>query len=301
MQATNTLRLSKNNTARYFLILPLVFTFLMLVTSIFLILMSYWSIPVHILGVQIDYRYTIFLLIGFTAQSIDGAIGLAYGLVTTTSLITMGFPPTLASGCVHISEVFTTGTSGFSHWRFGHVNKKLFKTLILPAIVGVVLGAYILTSLDGKTIKPFISMYLLIMGFVVIAKSQNLSKAVKRNNIFLPYLGFFGGFMDAIGGGGWGAIVTTTLLSQGRSPKYTIGTINFTEFFVTLASAGTFIALLSFEREHWIMIACIILGGIPASFFSAYLTHKLPAKTLMFLVGVVIIILSSINILALFR
>lgn len=292
----NPIILKRQARQKVYVYLPIVFICAVFFVFLGLVLSNQLGCAWKIGTFEIKTYFFGFILLGFLAQSIDGAIGMAFGLVTTTTMLMLGFPPATASACVHISEVFTTGTSGFSHWQLGNVNKKLFRHLIIPALIGVVLGAYILTSVDGKIIKPFVSVYLMVMGVVVLIKAINLEKVRKKKTRRLGLLGFTGAFMDSIGGGGWGAIVTSNLLSQRRSPRYTIGTVNFTEFFVTFVSAGTFILLLKLSFENYVMILCIIIGAVPASFFSAYLIQRLKAKTLMFMVGWVIISLSLMTI-----
>lgn len=231
----------------------------------------------------------LFMLVGFIAQMIDGALGMAYGVSSTSFLLGMGVPPAMASSSVHVAEVFTSGVSGLSHLKFGNVNKKLFQSLVIPGMLGVIAGAYILTSIDGKIIKPFIAAYLMIMGIVIIRKAFKKVNEVKEPKR-LAFLAVFGGFMDAVGGGGWGPIVASTLISKGHNPRYTIGSVNLSEFFVALAGAGTFIAIIGVD--NWHIVAGLILGGVFAAPFAAYLCKKFKPKTLMIMVGVLIICLS---------
>jgi uncharacterized membrane protein YfcA len=230
-----------------------------------------------------------FMLVGFVAQMIDGALGMAYGVSSTSFLLGLGVPPAMASSSVHVAEVFTSGVSGLSHLKLGNVNKKLFQKLVIPGMLGVIAGAYILTSIDGKIIKPFIAAYLLIMGIVIIRKAFKKTKVVQEPKR-LAFLAIFGGFMDAVGGGGWGPIVASTLISKGHNPRYTIGSVNLAEFFIALAGAGTFIALIGVD--NWQIVAGLVLGGIFAAPFAAYLCKKFKPKTLMIMVGVLIICLS---------
>jgi uncharacterized membrane protein YfcA len=230
-----------------------------------------------------------FMLVGFVAQMIDGALGMAYGVSSTSFLLGLGVPPAMASSSVHVAEVFTSGVSGLSHLKLGNVNKKLFQRLVIPGMIGVIAGAYILTSIDGKIIKPFIAAYLMIMGIVIIRKAFKKVKAVQEPKR-LAFLAVFGGFMDAVGGGGWGPIVASTLISKGHNPRYTIGSVNLAEFFIALAGAGTFIALIGVD--NWQIVAGLVLGGIFAAPFAAYLCKKFQPKTLMIMVGILIICLS---------
>jgi len=230
-----------------------------------------------------------FALIGFAAQLIDGALGMAYGISSTSFLLGMGVPPALASSSVHVAEVFTTGISGLAHWRMGNVNRKLFGGLVLPGALGAVLGAYVLTRVDGNAIKPFIAAYLLIMGVVIIRKALRRPAAERTGKSLAP-LALFGGFIDAVGGGGWGPVVASTLLGKGHHPRYTIGSVNLAEFFIALAGAGTFVALIG--TGNWEIIAGLVLGGAFAAPFAAYLCRKVAPQTLMWMVGILIIGLS---------
>jgi uncharacterized protein len=231
-----------------------------------------------------------FMLVGFIAQMIDGALGMAYGVSSTSFLLGLGVPPALASSSVHVAEVFTTGVSGLSHLKLGNVNKKLFQSLVLPGVIGVITGAYVLTTLDEKLIKPFVAAYLMIMGIVIIKKAFKKVQEEIKEPKKIAVLAIFGGFMDAVGGGGWGPIVASTLISKGHSPRYTIGSVNLAEFFIAVAGAGTFIALIGLG--NWQIITGLVIGGSFAAPFAAYLCKKFKPKTLMIMVGILIIGLS---------
>lgn len=239
----------------------------------------------------------LFIGAGFLAQTIDGALGMAYGISSTSLLLSLGVPPAAASASVHIAEVFTSGASGLSHWKFGNVNKKLFKLLLIPGIIGAVTGAYLLSSFDGNLIKPYISIYLLIMGIVVIRKALG-KKKTKTKTKYVGPLALLGGFVDAVGGGGWGPVVTSTLIGSGRDPRYTIGSVNTAEFFIAAAGAAMFTLMIGID--NWRVIIGLLLGGVIASPFAAYVCGKVNPKILMVIVGIVIIILSLRNILTLF-
>ncbi|HSZ71489.1 MAG TPA: sulfite exporter TauE/SafE family protein [Cytophagaceae bacterium] len=233
--------------------------------------------------------FALFVLAGFIAQMIDGALGMAYGASSTSMLMSFGVQPAAASAAVHTAEVFTTGASGISHLRFGNVNSKLAKALIIPGVIGAIIGAYILSSIDGKAIAPYISLYLVFLGGRILMKAFNISKKKNKIKNVAP-LALFGGFIDSIGGGGWGPIVTSTLLGKGRNPRYTIGSVNLAEFFVALASAGIFTFMLGFQ--NWIVMLALIVGGVLAAPFGAVLASKFKPKTLMIVVGLVVIGLS---------
>jgi uncharacterized membrane protein YfcA len=241
-----------------------------------------------------DTNILVFVLVGFVAQMIDGALGMAYGVSSNTFLLSLGIPPAAASASVHMAEVVTTGISGFSHWKLGNVNWNLVKRLLIPGVIGGVAGAYLLTTFDGNIIKPYISAYLLIMGIVIIVKAFNMKKDHNENEYHGPtisLLGLLGGFCDAIGGGGWGPVVTTTLVARGKHPRLTIGSVNFSEFFITFAESVTFVLALNFS-EYWQIILGLLIGGGIAAPFAAILTKKLPIKALMITVGLLIVALS---------
>jgi uncharacterized membrane protein YfcA len=264
---------------------------LMIVGHLLLSFFTYDRIAFGINQLLLEENFFYFLLGGFIAQMIDGALGMAYGVTATTFLLSLGIPPSVASASVHTSEIFTSGVSGYMHLKFGNVNSKLFKNLLFPGIVGAILGAYVLTSLEHYVyiIKPIVAIYTLILGILIIKKALN-KKIKKRPIKHVGWLALTGGTMDAVGGGGWGPIVSTTLIARGRHPKYTIGSVNLTEFFVSLASSVTFISLIGFS--HWQVIVGLILGGMVAAPIAASLSRRLPVKTMMILVGIVVIIVS---------
>ena len=241
-----------------------------------------------------DLNILLYVLVGFIAQMIDGALGMAYGVSSNTFLLSLGIPPAAASASVHMAEVVTTGISGFSHWRLGNVDWKLVRRLLLPGIVGGVVGAYLLTSIDGNIIKPYIAAYLLVMGGVIIYKAFTMKPRNKPDEYHGPrvsWLGLLGGFYDAIGGGGWGPVVTSTLVAGGKYARTTIGSVNFSEFFITLFESITFVLALSFG-QYWKIILGLLIGGAIAAPLAALLSQKLPIKILMIIVGILIILLS---------
>lgn len=232
-----------------------------------------------------------FLLVGFVAQSIDGALGMAYGVSCNSILLGIGIPPAAASAWVHFAQVFTSLASGISHWKMGNVDWKLAKKLLIPGVLGSIIGAFLLSNVDGEMVKPVIALYLFVMGIVILrkVKKKHTSK-FNRESRSLPVLATTGGFADAIGGGGWGPIVNSTLLSKGKIARYAIGTGNFVEFFVSLASASTF---LFFVKELSLApVLGLILGGIIAAPFAAYICKLIKPKYLMIAVGILIILLS---------
>ena len=239
----------------------------------------------------VDSSILYYVLGGFIAQMIDGALGMAYGVTATTFLLSVGITPAAASASVHASEVFTSGVSGYMHLKFGNVNSKLFKTLVIPGVIGAILGAYVLSSLEEYAgyIKPIVSIYTLFLGAIIIRKAL-IKRQEKRQLKRVGWLALFGGYLDSVGGGGWGPIVSSTLIASGRHPKYTIGSVNLTEFFVSLASSITFFTVIGLGYLD--VIIGLILGGVIAAPIAARLANKLPVKSMMILVGIVIIIVS---------
>ena len=237
-----------------------------------------------------NQEFLIFFCIGVFAQLVDGTLGMGYGATSTSFLLAYGIPPAISSTGVHVAEMFTTGASAISHHRFGNINKKLVRHLLIPGVLGSIAGAYLLSDvIDGDAIKPFIAVYMIALAIIIIRKAMQkniIKKKTKRLNI----LASFGGFMDAVGGGGWGPIVTSTLLGRGRNPRYTIGSVNAAEFAVAFASGVTF--MLFGGIQGWQVIIGLILGGVIAAPIAAILVNKIKRKPMMILVGILIIILS---------
>jgi uncharacterized protein len=236
-------------------------------------------------------EFMFFVMAGFLAQMIDGALGMAYGVSASTFLLSVGVPPAAASASIHTSEIFTSGVSGLMHLKFQNVNRKLFRTLLLPGVLGAAAGAVTLSYLEpyNYILKPLIATYTLYLGIVIIRKAFGKRKQkIRSRNI--PKLASFGGFMDSIGGGGWGPIVSSTLIAGGRHPRYTIGSVNLTEFFVALASSLTFLSIIGIS--HWNIIAGLIVGGVIAAPIAAFAAQRIPTKSLLVVVGVLIIIVS---------
>jgi hypothetical protein len=231
----------------------------------------------------------VFVIVGLAAQLIDGALGMAYGVSSTTFLLSIGVTPAAASASVHAAEIFTSGISGLSHWRLGNVDRGLVRQLLIPGVIGGVVGAYLLTTIPVTIIKPLVSLYLLVMGWVILRRSFQPLRESPSTTPLVP-LALVGGFFDAIGGGGWGPIVTTTLVATGSNPRFVVGSVNLAEFFVTVAESVTFI--LSIGLTHWTIILGLIIGGAIAAPLAAYVCQRLPPRTLMRAVGVLIILLS---------
>lgn len=231
-----------------------------------------------------------FILVGFGAQIIDGALGMAYGVISSTLLLALGVPPSRASASVHLAETFTTGVSAISHILHRNVDWRLFARLIVPGVIGGIAGAYLLSNINGDIIKPFIQAYLALIGFYLIWRGLQYPPQ-RRDPKYVAPLGLVGGFMDATGGGGWGPIVTSNLLIQGSSPRHTIGTVNSVEFALTLAISITFLAHLGWETFTNYTIG-LLIGGVVAAPFGAMLARHIPAKVLMTAVGVILTLTS---------
>ncbi|WP_432711703.1 sulfite exporter TauE/SafE family protein [Pedobacter sp.] len=242
--------------------------------------------------IELDAVFGWMVLAGFFAQMVDGALGMGYGVISTTVLLSTGLNPAAISGSIHTAEMFSSGASGFSHYKFGNINKKLFKTLLFPGVLGAVIGAVLLVYLGeayGDWLRPILSVYTLLLGTRILFnafKKKNESRKVKNAG----WLAGAGGFLDSFGGGGWGPLVTSTLIAKGKTPRYIIGTVSLTEFFVTLGSALTFFLLLG--TSHMQIITGLIIGGIIAAPFAAKLAGKLNSKSILISVGVLVIISS---------
>ena len=231
--------------------------------------------------------------VGLFAQAVDGALGMAYGVTATTFLLGAGASPAAASASVHIAEIFTTGFSGVAHLKYGNVNRQLFLRLLVPGMIGAVLGALFITQFDGKALKPYVTAYLLVMGVYVLSKAFRKLRARSDEPAHVGKLAAFGGFVDAAGGGGWGPVVTSTLVGSGRDPRTTIGSVNFAEFFITVATAGSFTLLAG--PGTWMLVAGLVVGGLFAAPFAALLCRRLRARTLLIAVGLLISLLSAYN------
>lgn len=269
----------------------IVFTGVLLTGMIFLgaiLLYNNWhNLNIEKLSeVASDRSFWTMVGVGFLAQMIDGALGMAYGVSCSSFLVSIGLSPAVASAAVHTAEVFTTASSGLSHLKLKNINKKLALSLIIPGVIGAIVGSYLLSSdALGKTLKPFVAVYLIVMGCIVIYKAFKLKHFINSGKV--APLALSGGFLDAIGGGGWGPVVTSTLLSRGNNPRYTIGSVNLAEFFIAFASATTFIFALGSSNVR--VILALILGGVIASPFGALLVGRVKTKYLMLAVGILII------------
>ena len=234
--------------------------------------------------------FFICLAVGFLAQLIDGTLGMAYGVSCSTFLRTFGVSSAVSSACTHAAEIFTTLASGVSHLSMKNVSRALFIRLAIPGVIGGVFGAYILSSFDDRVIAPFISAYLVVMGLVIFLKMFRKKSAAAETKVgaWVCPLAFIGGTSDAMGGGGWGPVVTSTLLARDHDVHKTIGSVNTAEFFVTLAESITFFVTLGSLKEYLPSVLGLIVGGVIAAPFAALLCRKLPVRPLLGIVGLTI-------------
>jgi uncharacterized membrane protein YfcA len=251
----------------------------------------------------------IFALVGFGAQIVDGALGMAYGVVSSSALLALGIPPSHASASVHAAEIFTTATSAGSHVAHKNVDWKMFWPLAISGVIGGIFGAYVLTSFDGNKIKPVIVIYLGVMGCVILYRAWKGKGSKPISPKLAAPLGLVGGFCDAAGGGGWGPTVTSTLVGSGASPRHAVGTVNTAEFLVTTAVSATFLgALLS---GHWVDSAGIgqhltaviglIVGGVIAAPLAGKITKHVPVRAFTWAVGLLVVVLAIYQALRLFK
>lgn len=237
----------------------------------------------------LDKNFPWMVLAGFLAQMVDGATSMGYGVTSAIVLMSANVSPAAISGSIHTAEMFASGASGYSHYKFGNVNKKLFKALLIPGIIGAVLGAVLLVKFGESHIsyiRPIMAAYTLILGiriFITAFRKLSVRKKFKQYG----WLAGVGGFFDSFGGGGWGPIVTATLITKGRTPRYVVGSVSLTEFFVTLASAFTFFTLIGVQ--HWQVILALVIGGLIAAPIAAKLSGKLPRKASFILLGIIVI------------
>jgi len=231
----------------------------------------------------------VYIVVGFFAQLVDGAFGMAYGVVALTFLLGAGVSPAAATVGARTAEIFTSAVSGLSHLQFRNVDNKLFRGLLVPGVVGGVLGAYILTAVPGRVLKPLVAIYLLVIGLVILRKTlKGIEKAKVRTRVL--FIAAIGGFFDAVGGGGWGPIVTSTLVARGHSPRLTVGSVNLAEFFVTFCEAAIFLATI--RLVHWKIIVGLMIGGILAAPLAAYICKRLSSRALRILIGILTIAVS---------
>lgn len=232
-----------------------------------------------------------FILIGFAAQLVDGALGMAYGQISSTLLVSMGVPPAAASAGVHTAETFTTAISGISHVAHGNVDWRLLIRIAVPGVIGGILGAYLLTRISAEAARPIVLIYLTALGLYLFYRGVMHRHTERKPRIVEP-LGLVGGFLDASGGGGWGAIVTSNLLVQGSNPRRTIGTVNAAEFFVTLTISATFLAAIGWEAFTTATVG-LLIGGVVAAPFGAWIAKLVQPDRLLTFVGALVTLVSG--------
>lgn len=233
--------------------------------------------------------------VGFAAQLVDGALGMAFGVISNTLLVgVLGVPPALASQRVHLVECFTTATSGLSHLFQRNIDRRLFLKLLLPGMAGGILGAYVLTSIDAGVIKPFVLAYLAGIGLYLLFRGLFWPPRIREARLIAP-LGLIGGFLDAAGGGGWGPVVTSNLIVQGAEPRKVIGTVNAVEFFLTVTVSVAFIVNTGFADIAGPTLGFLI-GGLAAAPLGAFIARHVSPKILLVLVGVVLTLTSAFGI-----
>lgn len=241
---------------------------------------------------EFNSNFFFFMAVGFLSQLIDGALGMAYGVSCSTMLMNFGIPASMASASVHTSEIFTTGISGLAHIKFKNIDKPLFFKIVITGTLGAVLGAYLISGyFNGAVIRPYVSGYLVLLGSYIIYKGIENKKSENKNVKRAPLLALIGGFLDTIGGGGWGPIVTSNLISQGKDPRHAIGTVNTAEFFITYSATVVFVFILGIS--HWQIIIGLIAGGALAAPLGAFVAARINKRILFFMVGTLIILTSG--------
>ncbi len=232
-----------------------------------------------------------FIAIGFAAQIVDGALGMAFGVVNSTLMVTvMGTPPALASASVHAVETFTTAASGISHVANRNVDWRLFRRLVIPGMVGAVLGATLLSSVDASVARPLVMAYLAGIGVYLLLRALRGRTEPREPRVIAP-LGLVGGFLDAAGGGGWGPVVTSNLLVQGSTPRHTIGTVNTAEFFLTLTASIAFFVSLGWAA-FTLQTVGLLIGGLVAAPLGGVLAKRIAPRPLMAMVGTLLLLTS---------
>lgn len=232
-----------------------------------------------------------FIIVGFVAQLIDGALGMAFGVISNTLLISLGVPPAAASASVHVIKNFTGAVAGLSHVLHKNVNWRLFWRLLIPGAVGGAIGAYLLTNIDAAIAKPLVLAYLAGIGLYLLFRALRAPPAERQPKLVEP-LGFVGGFLDATGGGGWGPVVTSNLLVQGAQPRIVIGTVNTVELFIALTISGAFLLTLGIAAFSTAAIG-LLIGGVAAAPLGGYVAKRINARVLMILVGIVLTLTSG--------
>ena len=245
--------------------------------------------------------FLLFFVVGALAQSVDGALGMAYGVISSSVLLAFGVPPAMASASVHGAEVFTTAASAGSHIWHRNIDWRLLVPLAIAGVIGGVLGAYVLTGIEGDIIKPFIVAYLAAMGVYIVWRAGHEIRPRRLPSWFMAPLGAVGGFLDAVGGGGWGATVSSSLVASGQEPRRAIGTVNTAEFFLTVAISATFVWAVA--TGHWAeagalenhasAIGGLVAGGLLAAPFAGLIAKRVPRRPMTYAVGGLLLVLAG--------
>jgi uncharacterized membrane protein YfcA len=244
-------------------------------------------------------QFFLFALIGFLAQLVDGSLGMGYGVVSSTALLSLGVPPAQVSACVHAAKLFTSGTSAYSHQRFGNVERSLFLKLALLGAIGGSIGAFLVSIVPSEYVRPVVMVYLCVIGLLIVYRAWLVRHPITHRFKQVParVIGAVGGFVDGVGGGGWGPVVTSSLIGSGANPRYTVGTTNAAEFVVTLAVIVTFIGTgvsglwqqAGEIRDHAIAVAGLIVGGVPSAILAGYLPRHIDARKFSGAIGMLVL------------
>jgi len=237
--------------------------------------------------------FVLMVAVGLVAQFVDGTLGMGYGVFSTSLLVGIGLAPAIASASVHTAEIVTTLISGVSHHYFGNVKKEIFLPLVIPGVTGAVAGAYLLSSIPGAKIKPYVSLILVAMGCLILYRFLRRERPEPQEQLSAwktSLLGLVAGFLDALGGGGWGPVATPTLILAGNGhPSEVVGSVNLAEFFVTVAAVVTFLFTIGAESFNWIVVLAMLIGGAIAAPIGAWVCKKLPHRVLGLAIGVLLI------------
>ena len=296
VSSTNELVSSRRKVLNKYMVALSVIAIIVLLTYLFLSAeqLSQLQLALH----KDNHMFYWMLLVGFSAEVVAGSMGMGYGVICTTILLLLNVPPTVVSASIHSAESFTSAAGSVSHWQLGNINKKLVKSLAIPAIIGAVTGALLLSYVGerySKMTKPFIAFYTMYLGIKILQnafKAKEGSLQMKKVNI--TRLGLIGGFIDSFGGGGWGPLVTGTFIKNGHTPRYVIGSSTFAKCILTVASAITFIFTIGIH--HWNLVCRLLLEKKNTATFSAMLTSKLPTKKMVIAVGILVMFCSLITI-----
>lgn len=244
------------------------------------------------------HRLLVFALAGLVAQLVDGALGMAYGVMSSSLLLMYGLSPAAASASVHLAELITTATSGISHWRLGNVDGATVRGLIVPGAIGAFSGAVLLSSLPGDRVKPYVAGFLLLLGVYIILRFSLGNgpvnpRAPRTRRRFLAPLGLIAGLLDATGGGGWGPIATPALMVRGHLPPHkVVGSVSLSEFVVALSATLGFAVSLGWDPVDWLQVGALVVGGTVAAPLGAWLARRLPPPVLGVLVGTAVLLVN---------